>query len=89
MHIAEFLKPASSSAMSWADELDVTESGAGASDRTHLHVPLQLHKSNPPLAKMPRLLPLVAITAAAATRFNACAMHKRMTHQHLCSCNPQ
>lgn len=28
MHITEFLKPAPSSAMSWADELDVTDSGA-------------------------------------------------------------
>ncbi len=33
MHVTEFLKPAPSSAMSWADELDVTESGASATDR--------------------------------------------------------
>ena len=32
MHITEFLKPAPSSAMSWADELDVTESGASGAE---------------------------------------------------------
>lgn len=36
MHITEFLKPAPSSAMSWADELDVTDSGAAGAECEHL-----------------------------------------------------